>query len=336
MKTDFIEAIPVPAFVISPEDNIAGVNAAFRDVFSNVQIGRSYLTVLRQSELVSMIDRVRSGIKGGSVDFIIRGQKEQTFRATGTGLGKSDVLICLQDIHETKAAIEIRQNFVTDLGHELKTPLTSISGILETCETDPDAISHFMPILSREVERMKTLVDDLLTLSRVERNERRVPNQTVTLQTVAEEACVPLATLADKAGIRIVTELPDVPIEFSGDANEIVRAISNLVENSIRYGHRGGVVKVSGGFIQPTALGAEKLVSIEVSDDGPGVEAHHIPRLTERFYRADSHRSRDTGGSGLGLAIVKHIAMHHRGQISFESARGQGLKVILELPVKQT
>ena len=264
----------------------------------------------------------------------LKGESEGVFNATGSHLGDGNVLICLQDMNETVVAIQMRQNFVADLSHELKTPLTAISGILETCDGDPGAMAHFLPTMSGEVDRMKRLVEDLLTLSRVEANERRSPKQTMVLQDVVAKACAPLAVLADKMGVSIEASLPDDEIHFQGDQSEVVRAIMNLVENALRYGNSGGYVQIA-GEINNQANSASN-VTIEVSDDGPGVESHHIPRLTERFYRIDAHRSRDAGGSGLGLAIVKHILNHHRGHMSFESQLNQGSKVTLTFPVEQS
>jgi len=333
VNPDSIKAIPVPAFVISAEDNIAGANPDFLDLFPQTQVGRSYLTVLRQPALVALIDGLRSGAGPDAVEVTLKGQAQGTFRATGSVLGAGDVLICLQDMNETAMAIQMRQNFVTDLGHELKTPLTAISGILETCQGDPEAMAHFLPTMAGEVDRMKRLVVDLLTLSQVESNERRSPNQDIVLQAAIEAACAPLGVVANKTGVRIETRTPEDPIYFQADMDEIIRAVTNLVENALRYGKPGNTVQIT-GWVDQLRTGAGS-VSIEVSDDGPGVEAHHIPRLTERFYRVDSHRSRDSGGSGLGLAIVKHIVNHHRGRMTFESEPDVGSKVTLTLPLEQ-
>lgn len=334
MNLEFINAIPVPAFVVSAADLITAANAAFLGLLPHAAIGRNYLTVLRQPALVALIDDLRSNVPPGTVQLALKGECEIVFNATGSSVGDGSVLICLQDMSETAVAIELRQNFVADLSHELKTPLTAISGILETCEHDADAIAHFLPTMSGEVDRMKRLVDDLLTLSRVEANERRSPKQTIVLQDVVAKACAPLAVVSERLGIRIEPTLPDGPIHFLGDEDEVVRAIANLVDNALRYGNPGGRVQISGGFNKQKS--ATSNVTIEVSDDGPGVENHHIPRLTERFYRVDGHRSRDTGGSGLGLAIVKHILSHHRGHMKFESQLNQGSKVTLTFPVEQS
>ncbi len=334
MNSDVIEAIPIPAFVISANDTLSSANTAFRALFPHLQIGRSYLTVFRQPNLVTLIEKLRSNEQTDAVEITVKRQTDDSFRVTGAVLAESDVLLCLQDMNETAAAIQLRQNFVADLGHELRTPLTAISGILETCEDDQEALAHFLPTMSREVERMKRLVADLLTLSRVESNLKRTPNQNVVLQALVGAASTPLAVLAKEKGIRIELAMPDDPIHFQGDADEITRAVLNLVENGLRYGNEGGVVKVTGRIDRSPK--SPPNVLIEVRDDGPGVEIHHIPRLTERFYRVDNHRSRDSGGSGLGLAIVKHIVNHHRGRMTFDSEPDKGSRVTLVLPLEQS
>ncbi len=331
----FLQAIPVPALVISAQDTLIAANTAFTDLFPQTQLGRSYLTVLRQASLVELIGAKRSGAQCDAVEFTLQGQVKSSFRATGSILDEGHLLICLQDVNETAVAIEMRQNFVADLSHELKSPLTAISGILETCNSDKEAIAHFLPMISDEVDRMARLVADLLTLSRIEANERRTPSQKVEFQTMVEAACAPLRNLADQREIRLETELPETPIWFEGDTDEITRAVRNLVENAVQYTDAGGEVKVTGSVVQPNISSGGPSVSIAVSDNGPGVEDHHIPRLTERFYRVDSHRSRETGGSGLGLAIVKHIVNHHRGRMTFEAKAGEGSRVILLLPLEQ-
>lgn len=156
----------------------------------------------------------------------------------------------------------------------------------------------------------------------------------INLQAVIEEACSSLASLAQETGGVIQTDLPKDKIQFQADADEIVRAVRNLVENGLRYGTLKGTVTVSGRLSKPSANGGVPRVLIEVSNQGIKVENHHIPRLTERFYRVDGHRSRDTGGSGLGLSIVKHVVTHHRGRLTIESSY-KVFHVSIALPQKQ-
>lgn len=327
-----INTIPVPAFLVVEGDRLAEANEAFQELFPRAQLGRSYLTVLRQPALVALIDRVRAGSETQSAEVTVPGLSRRTFQATA-GMHGDRVLICLQDMDETVSQIQIRQNFVADLSHELKTPLTAMSGILETSANDVAALEHFLPALASEVDRMTRLVTDLLVLSRVEANEKRAPRQMIVLQSVLEAACAQTAVLTRKSDIRIQTALPDDPIRFQGDFEEILRALKNLIENGLRYGDPGGDITVKGSWLEAGGTGGHPTVKIEVCNKAPTVESHHIPRLTERFYRIDGHRSRDAGGSGLGLAIVKHVVSRHRGRLSIES-QDQRFCVTLLLPVR--
>ena len=284
--------------------------------------------------MVSLVENLRANRTTRDASILISDQQHGGFKVTGARLDENRVLICLQHLIETAGAAETRRNFVADLSHELRTPLTAISGILETCEGDAEAMEHFLPVMSREVDRMTRLVSDLLALSRVENNARRLPDEEVVLQTAVAAACAPLGALALLSDMRIETDLPSDPLRFQGDSDEIVRAISNLVANGLKYGNRGGAVKVRAYVSEAGQSDGVPDIVLEVQDDGPGVELHHIPRLTERFYRVDAHRSRDSGGSGLGLAIVKHIANRHRGRLAIEGAPGAGLRVSLRLPLR--
>lgn len=332
METDLIDAIPVPAVMILPDDSLGVMNAPFQGLFPVARQGRSYATVLRQPDLVMMVERQRAGLTSAPASIRLTGRGEGTFKVSGALLDQGQVLICLQDMNETASAIAMRRNFVADLGHELRTPLTAMSGILETCDGDAAALAHFLPMMAREVDRMSRLVTDLMALSRVETNERRKPDAEVNIAVVINEACARMGTLADKLGAKIAVDCPAEPPPLLGDHDQMVRALSNLVENSLRYGKPGGLVQVSCSVEKAGFQSETEMVAIKVSDDGPGVASHHIPRLTERFYRVDDHRSRETGGSGLGLAIVKHIVNRHRGRMKFDSTPGQGTTVTLTFP----
>ncbi len=332
---EIIDAIPMPAMVIAANDELKATNAPFRALFPDARIGRSYLTILRQPKFVALIDDLRENRASDDSEIVISDQHHGAFNVTGARLDESRLLICLQDTNETASAVQMRSNFIADLGHELRTPLTAISGILETCEGDIEALSRFLPLMSGEVDRMTRLVSDLLALSRVEHNAHRLPDEEVVLQAAIEAASAPLSALAAQSEMRIEFDLPDNPLRFQGDGDEIVRAIGNLIANALRYGKRGGVVKVRARVSDTGQSDGVPDLLLVVQDDGPGVEPHHIPRLAERFYRVDDHRSRDTGGSGLGLAIVKHIANRHRGRMAIESAPGAGLKVTLRLPLRR-
>lgn len=334
MTSGIVQAIPVPAFSTALDETLVEMNGAFLRLFPNAVIGRSYLTVLRQPDLVRLIENAKSGDPTDAVDLEIKGQSQGFYRATCTSFGDG-VLVCLQDRNETASAIQMRQNFVADLSHELKTPLTAIAGILETSAGDADALSHFLPALEGEVMRMRGLVGDLLTLSNVESNERRRPTEWADIRSIIEQSCAALEFLAVENNSQIEKSLPLEPLQLQCDPDEIRRAVGNLIENALRYGDRGGVVSVRVSAQKEAGSNLGEWITIEVANNGPGVEAHHIPRLTERFYRVDCHRSRNHGGSGLGLAIVKHVIGHHRGRMTIESPDARGFRVVLALPITQ-
>jgi two-component system, OmpR family, phosphate regulon sensor histidine kinase PhoR len=173
--------------------------------------------------------------------------------------------------------------------------------------------------------RMSRLIDDLLSLSRIEMKAHLAPEQRVDLSGIVKEIVNSLSQLAGERETRLQVTLPESPALVAGDRDELLRMLENLIENAVKYGHRGGQVHVS------LVLGEADLTLL-VADDGPGIAPEHLPRLTERFYRVNTSASREAGGTGLGLAIVKHIVLRHRGKFSIESTLGQGTRMEVQLP----
>jgi two-component system phosphate regulon sensor histidine kinase PhoR len=230
----------------------------------------------------------------------------------------------------------MRRDFVANVSHELRTPLTALMGFIETlrgpAREDAAARDRFLDIMATEAGRMNRLVGDLLSLSRVEGEERVRPRGMVNLTGVLESVLRTLRPLAEDAGVMLEADLGDGPVEIVGDADQLMQVFTNLVENAIKYGASGKRVTVwMERADRDPALRAPG-VRVHVIDYGPGVDPVHLPRLTERFYRADSHRSRALGGTGLGLAIVKHIVNRHRGRLRVASDLGQGAKFTVVLP----
>lgn len=329
MQAQALEAIPLPALIIAEDDGMLLANSAFKSLFPMIEFGRTYLSLLRHPALDKLVSDTRAGQKGGSAELHVRIGIEQVFRATCALLPDRSLLLCLQDTSETAAAVQTRRDFIADLSHELRTPLTSIRGILDTTDGDPEGLAQFTPILGQEVDRMTRLVTDLIALNRVQSNVRRRPTGPVCLQDVVDAATAPLQAMAQQLGARITTDMPTQDIIVPGDRDELIQAVTNLSENALRYGHARPPAE-SIVTITLERSGAQAVLSVR--DNGQGVALHHMPRLTERFYRVDHHRSREVGGSGLGLAIVKHVANHHRAQLGFYPAEGGGLEVRLTLP----
>jgi len=227
----------------------------------------------------------------------------------------------------------MRADFVANVSHELRTPLTTLVGFTETLQgsaaDDPPAREHFLGIMADQGRRMSRLIDDLLSLSRIELVEHQPPVDPVDLAELVDRVLSFYAARRDRIETAIESGLPPV----AGDADQLVQVLQNLLENALKYGREDGTVRLSLGHPAADADWAAGGVLMAVADEGAGIPAEHLPRLTERFYRVDRARSRSAGGTGLGLAIVKHIVNRHRGQLRIASIEGVGTTVSVWLPV---
>ncbi len=220
----------------------------------------------------------------------------------------------------------MRADFVANASHELRTPLASLTGFIETLQgpakNDPKAQDQFLGIMLHQAERMRRLIDDLLSLSRIEMKVHVQPESLVDLGQIMSHSVETLLPVANESGVNINLSLPDEPIEIRGENDELVQVFSNLIENALKYGSSGGRVDVT---CRPDTESTETPQWIaEVRDYGPGIDPEHLPRLTERFYRVDVVTSRQMKGTGLGLAIVKHILTRHRARLEIESKPNEG------------
>jgi len=245
------------------------------------------------------------------------------------------VVLTLTDITASKRSERMRQDFVANASHELRTPLATLVGFIETlrgpAREDAAAQDRFLSIMAEQATRMARLVDDLLSLSRIELNEHLPPKERVDLRRVLAAVADGLEQRAEKRQMRIALSLPEALPEVMGDPDELAQVFQNLLDNAIKYGRPGTEVEV-GADASPRRLGVAG-VQVTVRDHGDGILKEHIPRLTERFYRVDPARSRELGGTGLGLAIVKHIVNHHRGVLDITSDMGQGSAFTVHLRV---
>ena len=336
----FLDAVPLPALAIDSAERITAANAAARRLLGDGITGRNFITMLRQPALIEAIEKTLRDAEPRrarwlSSDGVRESMYEVTVRIAGDG---GMILVCFQDTTDLEQAGQMRRDFVANVSHELRTPLTALMGFIETlrgpARNDDAARDRFLDIMEGEAGRMNRLVGDLLSLSRVEDEERVRPKDTVDLGGLLGSVLRTLTPLATEAGVELNCELPDTPVQLTGDQDQLMQVFTNLVENGIKYGGSGGLVTVRvappGRDLSLRADG----VRIDVTDHGPGIDAQHLPRLTERFYRADSHRSRALGGTGLGLAIVKHIINRHRGRLRVESEPGQGACFTVILPLR--
>lgn len=339
----FVEAIPLPAVLVDRAERIFAANAEALTLLGQGLVGRNYVTMLRAPVLLDAIDACLSDTRPRIAQYLGNdGVQDTTYRVTCryvNGAGKAEagaVLVVFEDITHLEQAGQMRRDFVANVSHELRTPLTALLGFIETlrgpAKNDASARERFLSIMEHEAQRMNRLVGDLLSLSRVESEERVRPTEAVHLTALLTSTLNSLRPVADEAGVSLEPAYGEVPIQMSADSDQLRQVFTNLIENAIKYGGSGGRVTIKLAYMARDPALRGPSARIQVVDYGPGIDEVHLPRLTERFYRADSHRSRELGGTGLGLAIVKHIVNRHRGRLRVESELGQGTVFTVILP----
>ncbi len=339
MLGELLSAMPVPALAIDGAERIIAANAEARTLIGQGIEGRNYVTILRQPVLIDTVEKVLADSLPRTSTYLANdGLEDTAFQVTARVVPSQRVLLlCFLDTTHLEQAGEMRRNFVANVSHELRTPLTALMGFIETlrgpARNDAAARERFLDIMQGEAGRMNRLVGDLLSLSRVEGEQRVRPRDQVSLNDVLTSVLQTLGRLAEENGVTFETEFPADPVRIVGDADQLKQVFTNLVENAIKYGASGKRVTVTMTVAERNPTLRAPGVRVQVIDYGPGIDPVHVPRLTERFYRADSHRSRALGGTGLGLAIVKHIINRHRGRLRVESELGAGAKFTVILPL---
>jgi two-component system phosphate regulon sensor histidine kinase PhoR len=307
-------------------------NQAFREIFDiqAAAIGRSPLELTRQTQLEDLI--VTTLVKGmpSSAELQLPGQPARHVALASTPLGEGlGTVVVARDITDLVRLTQVRRDFIANISHELKTPLSAIRGYTETLRDgaveEPEASHRFLGRILQQCSRLQTLLEDLLTLSRLENLEGHLERRTVDLERILDDCLETLAPqISDK---QIHLEVQEAPVpKLSGDAEALQRLFINLLENAIKYNRKGGHVTVQ---LRPE----DGKVVFQVDDTGIGIPAASIDRVFERFYRVDKGRSRDEGGTGLGLAIVKHVAQLHGGRVEVDSHLGEGSSFRVHLPV---
>ena len=335
-----VQAMVLPAILIGADKRIRAANASARALLGAIEEGALYGAVLRKPRILEAIERVFAG--GMAEEGLV--ELSEATRVTqytahcspvhaDAGL---EVLVMLEDRGLRDEAGLMRRDFVANVSHELKTPLTALLGFIETLKgparDDAKAREKFLVIMEEEATRMQNLVQDLLSLSRVEEDERVRPEGRCDLGEILTGVTSLLEPFAKARNTRLELRLSDQPQELRGASDQLRQVFTNLIENAIKYGHEGGEVVISTNAPARDATLRGPAVRIDVQDDGPGIARLHLPRLTERFYRVDSHRARQMGGTGLGLAIVKHIVSRHRGRLEITSTPGEGSRFSVILP----
>ncbi|WP_085779946.1 phosphate regulon sensor histidine kinase PhoR [Rhizobium sp. NXC14] len=324
-----LAGLDIPAMVLSDDASVLFQNPAAEKAFGEVALGAHISARLRSPGVLDMVretiatnapnqiehaERLPSErvyiVRSAPVEFQAEGQRERFF------------ILSFRDISEVRRIDRMRSDFVANASHELRTPLASLRGFIETIQgpakNDQKAQAQFLGIMLDQATRMSRLVDDLLSLSRLELKSHIAPDEKVDLVPLLGHVRDSLVPLARDVGVEINLHLPDGKVEVLGDRDELVQVFENLIENACKYGHEGKIVDVW------LKNGAGAPVEVSIIDKGPGIPAEHVPRLTERFYRVSIEDSRSKKGTGLGLAIVKHILTRHRARLIVKSEVGKG------------
>lgn len=341
-----IDALPMPVITIDRQGRLAGANAGAEALIGAGLTGRHFVTALRRPAALEAIESAL-GVSASPerAEAPWDGVDGARWRLTAMPGPDAGAVLTFEDVSAGAAIDRQRREFVANVSHELKTPLTALTGFIETlrgaARDDPAARERFLSVMAEEAARMNRLIADLLILGRVEAGARERPTARIPLGPPIKRALAMLEDAAEKAGMAIVADVPPGGGALvRADDDQIVQIVTNLVENALKYGRsEDGTVSVvlTGPVDAPVLRG--RAMRLTVHDDGPGVEAVHLPRLAERFYRADGDgaasriRGQGAGGTGLGLAIVKHIVHRHRGRLSFDGEPGKGLTVTILLPL---
>ena len=331
-----LNALPYPLVLLGADQRIVAMNPPAVERLGAGLIGRSYVS-LRQPALLDCIEQVFRTGQAGRTRYPGTGlDRDRTWSVLAAPLPEG-ILVSFEDVSELEQAGQARRDFVANVSHELKTPLTAMLGFIETlrgaARDDATARERFLGIMQREAERMNRLVNDLLSLSRVESDERMRPTAEIRLGDLVQSVIASLRPVAEPLGVTIDIDCSvDSQTIVRGDADQLTQVFFNLIDNAVKYGRDGKRVQVHMERVSRDSSLRGPAYHVTVQDFGPGFNPIHIPRLTERFYRVDSHRSREMGGTGLGLAIVKHIVNRHRGRFRIESTPGNGACFTVSLP----
>ncbi|MCY7280680.1 MAG: ATP-binding protein [Sphingomonas bacterium] len=325
--TALIEALDEPALIVERGRTLAA-NSAARTLFGASITGRDIRLAIRHPQALQAI------LAGKQRDLALVGlaNAEQPWQLLVRPIGKGACLVRVTDRSVAVAAERMRVDFVANASHELRTPLATISGFAETLAEDGPLDDHsrskFGATIHNEAARMLRIIEDLMGLSRIEADRFVAPRDSIDLGAVARIAAQQVAALADRKGCAIEVVTDEAPTVVIGDHAQLVQVADNLVTNAVRYG-----CGANAGTVRVEVLRDGARAMLRVIDHGDGIAADHLPRVTERFYRVDSARSRESGGTGLGLAIVKHIVERHRGTLDIRSRLGAGTTVEVRLPV---
>lgn len=343
-----LHLLPEPLILLDRDRRLLRANAAARELVGAAAVGRDLAAVLRNPVLLDAVDAVLQGPEtSGEAEFAFQVPVERHFSARIARLadaepGQPAVVIALYELTAVKRTEQMRTDFIANVSHELRTPISVLLGCVQTlrgsARDDPQAQAEFFGLMEDQAMRMSRLVDDLLSLSRIELNEHTTPGGAAEIGAIIGQVCDALSVKARERNMTIETDIQTELPKVRGDKDDLVKVFQNLIDNAVKYGADSSVVRVrvrlvQDGGIPPSMAGVKSCLSVAVEDRGEGIAPEHIPRLTERFYRVDTARSRQLGGTGLGLAIVKHVLNRHHGALTIDSTPGKGSVFKVFLPI---
>ncbi|HSY21987.1 MAG TPA: ATP-binding protein [Polyangiaceae bacterium] len=333
LQKNILEAMHEGVVVVDRDGRIALVNSALRSLLllGADAVGKLLIETVRHAQLSTMLDRALGASLEKPVEIELPGLKPRRVLVQVSPLSARDegLLLVFIDVTELRRLESLRRDFVANASHELRTPIAAVRSATETLRSgaldDGPAAMRFLDIIERNAQRLQSLVEDMLELSKLESNEFKLKRERVELQRVVPIVLALFRERADKKGVRLSAELPSALPPVDGDPRALEHVLSNLVDNAVKYCPAGSRILVG-------ASADEDRVRLVVADTGPGIAPEHLPRVFERFYRIDAGRSRELGGTGLGLSIVKHMVEAMRGKVSVESSVGQGSTFQVALP----
>ena len=353
------DSLPDPLILLDARRRVTFGNQAARQLLGTIAVGGDLAVALRDPTVLEAVDGVLADAVGRQAEFhgVLPNERHFAVRVerlrplegaspTGGSPGGATCVLAMVDVSATKRSEQMRSDFIANASHELRTPLSSLIGFIETLQgparDDPQAREQFLKLMHEQAQRMARLVRDLLSLSIIETSEHKPPAGQVDLPALLQTVIDILQLQARAKNMTVKLTVEDGPLPpAAGDADQLAQLFQNLIDNAIKYGAANSEVTVR---IWPASIAGpdgappsdlaipQAALAVAIADKGEGIAAEHLPRLTERFYRVDTARSRAVGGTGLGLAIVKHILARHRGRLQVESQPGQGSRFTIYLP----
>lgn len=328
--------VPAPLLLLDQDGDVRLANRAAEVLLGRDGASGPLVGLIRDPAVIEAVAETLADGQPRQVEFTVTLPRRRILNATVARLepeaGPGPALILIEDLTVARRVDQMRVDFVANASHELRTPLSTLTGYIETLDgpasEDPSVRKRFLDIMHSQAARMARLIDDLMSLSRIELDELETPSEPVGVRALVQDQ---VEALQIKAGERLITfriehEEPDDALTVTGDRDQLIQVVQNLLDNAIKYGRAGEPVRIV------LARTPEREVKVSVIDSGDGIAPEHVERLTERFYRVDRGRSRELGGTGLGLAIVKHIVNRHRGRLDIESTLGEGSTFSVILP----